>query len=75
MSPILAKRVMQEIKKERSKDASGWLGIHVMPTGYALMCKDDESYYYIREDGKKSQFHWDKWVVYKWAEQDRGRRK
>lgn len=52
------------------------LGIQQMPEGYALMLDGDEMYYYfLRQDGKESPIHWNRWAIYRWAKQDHKNRK
>ena len=47
------------------------LGIQKMPRGYALMLNRDQTHFYwLRHDGKESQICWDKWAVYRGAQDD-----
>jgi len=51
------------------KDKS--LGIKQMPYGYALMLNGDRTHFFwIRHDGCESVISWDKWQVWRWAEND-----
>ena len=52
-------------------DYSDRLGFCDVPMGYALLLNRDEShFFYIKEDGKESSIHWDKWAVYNWIKAD-----
>lgn len=47
------------------------LGIQQMPYGYALMLNGDRTHYFwLRHDGCESVISWDKWQVWRWAEDD-----
>jgi len=48
------------------------LGFQKMPEGYALMLNGDMSHFYwLREDGAESSYHWNQWAVYRGAKLDK----
>lgn len=54
-----------------SSDFTDRLGVAKMPKGYALLLDHDETFFYwLRDDGKQSDVHWNKWAVYRGAREN-----